>query len=78
MDMLQPLSTPNTTITLTGLNIFTDYTIYVAATTVAGVGPADSVVLTTVNVSKCLFLCGDDSVHIDEFHLQFFKVQESL
>ena len=52
MDMLQPLTTPNTTITLTDLNIFTNYTVYVAATTVAGVGPADVAVVTTLNDSE--------------------------
>ena len=52
MDMLQPLSTPSTTITLTDLNISTDYTVYVAATTVAGVGPADVAVVMTLNDSK--------------------------
>ena len=52
MDMLQPLPTPSTTITLTDLNISTDYTVYVAATTVAGVGPADVAVVMTLNDSK--------------------------
>jgi len=49
MDILQPLPSPSTTITLTDLNISTDYTVYVAATTVAGVGPADVAVVMTLN-----------------------------
>lgn len=48
MDMLQ---TPNIR-TLPDLTIFTEYTVYVAASTVVGVGPADWIVLTTANFSK--------------------------
>ena len=45
MDMWQKTSAPNTNIILTGLSIFTEYTVSVAAATVAGVGPFDSVSL---------------------------------
>ena len=53
VDMWQKTSTPNTTITLMDLSIFTDYTVLVAASTVAGVGPSASVVVKTLNDSKC-------------------------
>ena len=51
--MWQMTATPNTSITLTGLSIFTEYTVAVAATTEAGVGPDDSVTVRTLNDSKC-------------------------
>ena len=52
MNMWQTRSTPSVSITLTGLSIFTEYTVYVAASTVAGVGPGVSVVVRTLNDSK--------------------------
>ena len=52
MDMWQKTSAPTTTITLTGLSIFTEYTVSVAAATVAGVGPYDSVTVQTLSGSK--------------------------
>ena len=52
MDMWQKTSAPNTSITLTGLSIFTEYTVSVAAATVAGVGPYDSVTVQTLSGSK--------------------------
>ena len=44
----------NTNVTLRGLQIFTEYTVYVAASTKAGVGPANSVTLRTLNDSMWL------------------------
>ena len=50
--MWQKTSTPSTNITLTDLNIFTEYTVSVAAATVAGVGPYASVTVQTLSDSK--------------------------
>ena len=50
--MWQKTSAPNTSITLTGLSIFTEYNVSVAAATVAGVGPYDSVTVQTLNDSE--------------------------
>ena len=52
MDMWQKTSAPSTNIILTGLSIFTEYTVSVAAATMAGVGPFDSVTVQTLNDSK--------------------------
>ena len=52
MDMWQKTSATHTSITLTGLSIFTEYTSSVAAATVVGVGPYDSVTVQTLNGSK--------------------------
>ena len=52
VDMWQKTSTPTTNITLTNLSIFTEYTVSVAAATVAGVGPSDTVNEKTLNDSK--------------------------
>ena len=52
MDMWQKTSAPSTNIVLTGLSIFTEYNVSVAAATVAGVGPFDSVTVQTLSDSK--------------------------
>ena len=52
MDMWQKTSAPSTNIILTGLRIFTEYNVSVAAATMAGVGPFDSVTVQTLNDSK--------------------------
>ena len=52
MDMWQMTSAPDTSITLTGLSIFTEYTVSVAAATVAGVGPYDLAAVQTLSGSK--------------------------
>ena len=52
MSMWERASTPDDSITLTGLRIFTLYTVSVAASTMAGVGPYDTVELRTLNDSK--------------------------
>ena len=54
IDMWQTRITPDASITLTGLNIYTEYTVSVAAATVAGVGPRARVVVRTLNDSKCI------------------------
>ena len=59
MSQWERTTTPNNSITLTGLRIFTVYTVSVAASTVAGVGPYDTVEIRTLNDSKnrLLILC---------------------
>ena len=52
MDTWQKTSAPITNIILTGLSIFTEYNVSVAAATEAGVGPFDSVTVQTLNDSK--------------------------
>ena len=52
MDMWQKTSAPSTDIILTGLSIFTEYNVSVAAATMAGSGPFDSVTVQTLNDSK--------------------------
>ena len=52
MTMWGRTSSPDNSVTLTGLSIFTVYTVSVAASTVAGIGPYDSVEIRTLNDSK--------------------------
>ena len=52
VDMWQKTSTPTTNIILTDLSIFTDYTVSVAAATVAGVGPSYTINVQTLSDSK--------------------------
>ena len=57
MSMWERISAPNTTITLTDLSIFTEYTVSVAAATVAGVGPDVSVAVRTLSDSESKLMC---------------------
>ena len=57
VSMWERTSTLNTTITLTDLSIFTEYTVSVAAATVAGVGPDDSVAVRTLSDSESKLMC---------------------
>ena len=52
MSVWETVSTPANSITLTRLSIFTEYSVAVAASTAAGVGPFDSVEVQTLNDSK--------------------------
>ena len=55
--MWERISALNTTITLTDLSIFTEYTVSVAAATVAGVGPDDLVAVRTLSDSESKLMC---------------------
>ena len=70
MDMWQKTSAPSTNIILTGLSIFTEYNVSVAAATVAGVGPFDSVTLQTLSDSSKQF-CVTGRLYIIYAHLPF-------
>ena len=50
MSMWQMASTPDNRITLTDLSIFTVYNISVAASTIAGIGPFDTIAIRTQSI----------------------------
>ena len=50
MSMWQMASTPDSGITLTDLSIFTVYNISVAASTIAGIGPFDTIAIRTQSI----------------------------
>ena len=52
MSVWERATTADDSISLTGLSIFTEYTVSVAASTAAGVGPYSTVELRTLNDSK--------------------------
>ena len=52
MSVWERATTAGDSISLTGLSIFTEYTVSVAASTAAGVGPYSTVELRTLNDSK--------------------------